>query len=158
MPHGGELLIPTFSKTEPFLVFGSIPAEDLMSEDHMVRYKMRQVNEHKIAVRAVATTGRVGYIYQTGGKWALILRNFVVNPSGEYIDTPWEDLDDLGYSTQACNVNSELGQFSELEYHIPAIGARTGRRSCSDEAQVWAFWGGESEIKDIAARLLGTNY
>ncbi|MHB9035968.1 MAG: DUF6786 family protein [Armatimonadota bacterium] len=155
MPHGGDLLIPTFSRTEPMLVFGSIPNEDLISEDHMVRYKMRQVKEHKIAVRAVATTGRVGYIYKTGGKWALIIRNFVVNPSGEYIDTPWEDLDDLGYSTQACNVNSELGQFSELEYHIPAIGARTGRHSCSDEAQVWAFRGGESEIKGIAQKLLG---
>ena len=32
---------------------------------------------------------------------------------------PWNDLGDFGYSTQACNVNSNLGEFSELEYHIP---------------------------------------
>lgn len=155
MPHGGELLIPVYSKTEPKLVFGSIPAEDLVAEDRMIRYRMRQVGEHKIAVRAVSTTGRVGYIYQSDGKWALIVRNFVVNPSGEYVDTPWEDLDDLGYSTQACNVNSQTGSFSELEYHIPAIGTGTGRRQCSDEAQVWAFRGSESCIKRAAHVLLG---
>ncbi len=50
-----------------------------------------------------------------------------------------DDPADLGYSTQACNVNSRLGQFSELEYHIPAIGGRTGRLHCDDAAQVWAF-------------------
>jgi hypothetical protein len=157
MPHGGELLIPTFSRTKPMLVFGSVPSDDLVSGDSIIRYRMRQQGEHKIAVRAVATTGRVGYVYQSDGKWALIIRNFVVNPSGEYVDVPFEDLDDLGYSTQACNVNSNLGQFSELEYHIPAIGAGTGRRSCSDEAQVWAFRGCESDIGSIGRTLLGVS-
>lgn len=155
MPHGGELLIPTFARTEPMLVFGTIPSDDLVSENNMIRYKMRQKGEHKIAVRAVATAGRVGYVYRTGDKLSLIIRCFRVNPSGEYVDVPWDAPDDLGYSTQACNVNSKLGQFSELEYHIPAIGAGTGQASCSDEAQVWAFRGSESDIKRIAQILLG---
>lgn len=155
MPHGGELLIPTFARTEPMLVFGNIPSDDLTAEDNMIRYKMRQQGEHKIAVRAVATTGRVGYIYRTNGKLSLIVRSFRVNPSGEYIDTPWDAPNDLGYSTQACNVNSQLGSFSELEYHIPAIGAGTGCVSCDDEAQVWAFRGSESDILRIAKVLLG---
>ncbi|MHB9035736.1 MAG: DUF6786 family protein [Armatimonadota bacterium] len=158
MPHGGELLVPTFARTRPTLVFGSIPSDDLVAEDHMVRYRMRQQGEHKIAIRAVATTGRVGYIYQADGQWSLIVRNFAVNPSGEYVDVPWEDLDDLGYSTQACNVNSNLGTFSELEYHIPAIGVQTGRSSCNDEAQVWAFRGTESDLKSIARVLLGAEF
>jgi hypothetical protein len=155
MPHGGELLIPTYSRTEPRLLFGSIPAEDLVAEDHVIRYRMRQTGEHKIAVRAVATTGRVGYTYQSNDRWALIIRNFAINPSGEYVDTPWDDLDDLGYGTQACNVNSELGQFSELEYHIPAIGVGTGRNQCDDETQVWAFRGSESSVRKAAETLLG---
>jgi len=157
MPHGGDLLIPTYSMTKPTLIFGSVPDQDILVQDRMIRYRMRQTGEHKIAVKAVATTGRVGYKYRSGSRWALIVRNFAVNPSGEYIDTPWDDFDDLGYSAQACNVNSTLGQFSELEYHIPAIGAGTERLQCSDETQVWAFRGSKRGVEGIARVLLGAN-
>ncbi len=155
MPHGGDLLVPTFSLAAPKLVFGSIPAEDLVVGDKLVRYRMRQVGEHKIALRAVAMTGRVGYLFEQGGRWALIIRSFVVNPSGDYVDVPWDAPEDLGYSTQACNVNSRLGQFSELEYHIPAIGGATGQTRCDDAAQVWAFRGARGAIIAIMKTLLG---
>lgn len=154
MPHGGDLLVPTYGRTCPKKIFGDIPPQDLVVTDQLVRYKMRQAGEHKIAIRAVATAGRVGYIYRAGEKWALIVRNFVVNPSGEYVDVPWDDPDDLGYSTQACNVNSGLGSFSELEYHIPAIGRETGRSCCNDEAQVWAYRGPQESVLQVARMLL----
>ncbi|MCA9449577.1 MAG: hypothetical protein KC931_20825 [Candidatus Omnitrophica bacterium] len=154
MPHGGDLLIPTYSRTEPKLFFGDIPSSDLLVSDQLVRFKMRQKGEHKIGVRAVATTGRVGYLFESGEKWSLIIRNFFVNPSGEYVDVPWKDEKDLGYSTQACNVNSKLGSFSELEYHIPAIGKSTGRIRCDDTAQVWAFRGSRSQVVSISKVLL----
>lgn len=154
MPHGGDLLMPTFSRSDPKLIFGNIPAEDLTVDDRLVRYRMRQAGEHKIALRAAAVTGRVGYLFQQGGRWALVIRNFVVNPSGQYVDVPWDDPSDLGYSTQACNVNSGLGQFSELEYHIPAIGGSTDHTRCEDAAQVWAFRGPEQAILDITHRLV----
>jgi hypothetical protein len=154
MPHGGDLLMPTFSRANPRRIFGNIPVEDLVVSDRLVRYRMRQAGEHKIALRAVAVTGRVGYLFEQGRRWALIIRNFVVNPSGEYVDVPWDDPSDLGYATQACNVNSGLGQFSELEYHIPAIGGSTGRMRCEDTAQVWAFRGSQQEIKNVARTLL----
>lgn len=153
MPHGGELLIPTFSKTTPKIWFGEISAEDLNASEHLIRYRMRAQGEHKMGVRAVATTGRVGYLYGAGEQCALIVRNYSVNPSGEYVDAPWKDPGDLGYSTQACNVNSKLGSFSELEYHIPAIGGDTGVLRCDDAAQIWAFRGPEETIK-MAARCL----
>lgn len=152
MPHGGDLLVPTYGRSQPAICFGSIAAEDLIVGDHLIRYRMRAEGEHKIAIRAVATTGRVGYVYRHGSQWVLIIRNFFVNPSGEYVDVPWKDPSDLGYSTQACNVNSHLGSFSELEYHIPAIGAGTGRTRCDDWAQVWAFRGSQ-ELICAAGRL-----
>jgi hypothetical protein len=155
MPHGGELLVPTFSRAKPKLVFGNIPADDLTVEDRMVSYRMRQTGEHKIALRAVAVTGRVGYLFEQNGRWALIIRNFIVNPSGEYVDAPWDDTADLGYVAQACNVNSGLGQFSELEYHIPAIGPGTGQVRCEDQAQVWAFRGPKEQILGVSQLLLG---
>ncbi len=154
MAHSGELLVPTYSRMQPRVCFGSIAAQDLIVGDRLVRYRMRAAGEHKIAIRAVATTGRVGYIRAGGARSTLIVRNFFVNPSGEYVDVPWTDTDDLGYSTQACNVNSHLGCFSELEYHIPAVGQGTGRTHCDDWAQVWAFRGPSEAILAVARILL----
>ena len=154
MPHGGDLLIPTYSRSEPLRVFGSIPDKDLTVSDRLIRYRMCQTGEHKISIRAVASCGRVGYLRLNGSQSTLIIRNFGVNPSGEYVDAPWKETDYLGFSTQACNVNSGLGQFSELEYHIPAIGQGTGSVRCHDDAQVWAFRGPSHEIQSISRILL----
>ncbi|HWD90835.1 MAG TPA: DUF6786 family protein [Verrucomicrobiae bacterium] len=158
MPHGGELMIPTFGRARPRPIFsttGGIAPKDLIIRDGLIRYRMRQKGEHKISVRAVSVSGRVGYVYRTNKQLALIIRNFNVNPSGEYVDVPWNETDYLGFAVQACNVNSSLGAFSELEYHIPAIGYGTGRDHCHDETQVWAFRGSEKLIGKIQRVLLG---
>lgn len=157
MPHGGDLLIPTFGRAEPrhlFSTVDTIPPQDLMTTDHLIRYRMRQQGEHKISVRAVSVGNRIGYLHPTGGQWALIIRNLVVNPSGEYVDVPWTATNDFGYAVQACNVNSQLGAFSELEYHTPAIGHGTGCTRRDDAAQVWAFRGPKAGIERVAKTLL----
>jgi hypothetical protein len=157
MPHGGDMLIPTFGRAEPHHVFstlGAIPPKDLITKDRLIRYRMRQKGEHKISIRAVSVCNRVGYVYRMGDEWALIIHNFTVNPSGEYVDVPWNDPDYSGFAVQACNVNSQLGAFSELEYHAPAIGYGTGAVHCNDAAQVWAFRGSKTEIGGIARILL----
>jgi hypothetical protein len=155
MPHEGELLVATYHRSEPRLIMGKIGPEDQTVGDHLIRYRMRATGEHKLSIRAVATTGRVGYLYQTGPRWALIVRNFFVDPSGQYVDAPWDDADYLGFGVQACNVKSGLGTFSELEYHIPAIGQGTGRTRCSDTSVVWAFRGSQEKILSVARALLG---
>ncbi len=156
MPHQGELFIPTYSRTKPRVYFGLIdtPPDELATSDRLVRFKMRAAGEHKIGVRAAVTTGRIGYIYPTGNKHVLIVRNFFVNPSGEYADVPWTELEDRGYSTQACSVNSRWGMFSEMEYHVPAIGGNTGLRHIEDRSQLWAFRGSLGPIQQIAQTLL----
>jgi hypothetical protein len=157
MPHGGDLLIPTFSRNKPLHIFstiGRIPASDIIVGERLVRYRMRQKGEHKISLRAATITGRVGYIYRKGHNWSLVIRNFGVNPSGEYVDVPWRDPDWHGFAVQACNVNSSLGAFSELEYHTPGIGHGTGSMRCDDTAQVWAFRGTRSRIIRIAQLLV----
>jgi hypothetical protein len=156
MPHQGELLIPTYSKTEPRIYFGLVnaPGDELTTTDRLVRFKMRAAGEHKIGIRAAATSGRMGYIYSSGNKHALIVRNFFVNPSGEYADVPWTEPEDLGYSTQACSVNSRWGMFSEMEYHVPAIGGNTGLNHIDDRSQLWAFRGSREDIVKISRTLL----
>jgi hypothetical protein len=159
MPHLGELFIPTYSKTKPRIYFGLVdaPADELAMSDRLLRFKMRASGEHKIGVRAAVTTGRIGYMYPAGDRCALIIRNFFVNPSGEYADVPWTEPEDRGYSTQACSVNSRWGEFSEMEYHIPAIGGSTGLRYIEDRSQLWAFRGWREDIQTIARVLLSSD-
>src|SRR5579862_3576212 len=156
MPHQGELFIPTYSKAEPRIYFGlaDTPPGELSTSDRLVRFKMRAAGEHKIGIRASATTGRIGYLYPTGKMYALIVRNFFVNPSGEYADVPWTEPEDRGYSTQACSVNSRWGEFSEMEYHVPAIGGCTGLNYIEDRSQLWAFRGSREDMVQIARALL----
>jgi hypothetical protein len=155
LPPGGDLLVPAHSRTVPKVYFGQIRPEDLTVEDRMVRWRMRAEGEHKIGLRAAPLTGRAGYLREAGGRSTLVVRDFFVDPSGEYVDVPWNDPDDFGYAVQACNIASGLGRFSELEYHAPAIGGGTGRSRCEDVSSVWAFRGGEESIREIARRLVG---
>lgn len=155
MPHGGDLFVSTYSRAEPKVYMGTIAPDDLIVTDQSVRYRMRAKGEHKIGLRAIGMTGRAGYLYSVGDdEAALIIRNFFVNPSGEYVDVPWRETGNLGFAIQACNVDSALGSFSELEYHVPAIGGGTGLTSCEDVSQIWAWRGPQESVRAIARRML----
>ena len=157
LPHGGDLLIPTYSRTKPRILFGEIPADALICEDHLVRFRMRLAGEQKIAVRAAAVNGRVGYLFSSGDQSSLVVRNFFVDPSGQYVDVPGDEPADLGYAVHAVNVNSDLGDFCELEYHAPAIGQDVDRVRGEDLSRVWAFRGTREKIAVLTHRLLGVS-
>jgi hypothetical protein len=155
MPHGGDLLVATCGRAFPAVVFGTISPQDLLIGDHLACYRMRARGEQKISFRAVAVTGRIGYRYQArDGSWSLVIRNVFVNPSGQYVDVPWDRPDAFGYAVQACNIDSPLGQFSELEYHVPAVSPDAGRNFCADVSQVWAFRGRREQIDTVVQTLL----
>lgn len=157
MPHGGELFVPTYQKAEVKVYFGMISEKDVTIEEHITRYRMRAEGEHKLGIRGLATTGRIGYLFQKSNQYSLIIRSFFVNPSGEYIDVPWNDQDDLGYALQACNINSQLGSFSELENHAPGIGGVSGQTSCTETTLTWAYRGTLQAIQVLGRSLLGFN-
>jgi hypothetical protein len=156
LPHGGQMLVSTYSATKPIICFGNVPTGELTAEPRLVRYWMRSSGDHKIGVRALACTGRVGYLRCCGNQSTVVVRSFHVNPSGLYADVPWSDTNDLGYAVQACNINNAVfGKFSEMEYHAPAIGGTTGLVRSEDTSQVWAFRGETDKIKTLANALIG---
>ncbi len=155
LPHGGELIVPTYYKTEPLALFGELPADKMSIGDRLLRWSVTYPGEHKIAIRAAAICGRVGYLYPQGEQWSLVVRNFHVNPSGEYVDVPKGDPADLGYAINAVNIESALGDFCEMEYHAPAIAAHEGQFATEENSQVWAFRGDKTAIEAIARVLLG---
>jgi hypothetical protein len=156
LPPGGEMLVPLYSGATPQRCFGDIPAESLTIENHLLRVKVDFGGSHKIALKAASVCGRAGYAYGHGNRWALVIRNFFVNPSGEYIDVQRHDPDDYGYAFQMCRVDEpQYGSFCEMEYHAPAIGAFPDPTRSEDTSQVWAFRGEREAIDAIAHKLLG---
>ncbi len=159
MPHGGELLVASCGRAFPAIVFGTVDGQDFAIGDHLACYRMRARGEQKISFRAVTVTGRIGYRYQTpDGSWSLVIRNVSINPSGQYVDVPWDAPDAFGYAVQACNIHSPLGEFSELEYHAPAISPGAGPDFCADVSQVWAFRGSREEINTVVRALLAPDF
>ena len=156
LPHGGEMLIPVFGRATPRTLLGKINPSDLREEDGLVRWKMRAKGEHKIGLNAVSCAGRIGYVHQRSKtEWDLVVRNFFVAPSSEYIDAPWSDPSALGCAVQACNVHSGLGSFSELEYHSPAVNHFQTSRA--DVSQLWAYRGSREAIGSVSQILLGVS-
>jgi hypothetical protein len=77
-----------------------------------------------------------------------------VNPSGQYVDAPWDDLEDEGYAVQACSIDGDLGRFNELEHHAPAVDSGRAAVQCEDVSQVWAYRGTAEQIESVVHSLL----
>ena len=160
VPNGGEVIIPTHAKAEPEIYSGGVAPANLIVTDHLVRFRTQGEGIQKIGIRAAASTGRLGYLHRNRDGWALIIRNFTVNPSGEYIDVPWQRSaasDALGFSTQACSVRTELEDYCELEYHAPAISIAASPLQSHDTSQVWAFCGPQDVIRKVGKCLLSAD-
>jgi hypothetical protein len=155
LPAGGELFIPTYERCVPTLFFGDIPAGHLRVRERSIAYRMAAVGEQKISVPAVATTGRMAYLWHEGRTSMLVVRSFHPDPSGAYVDAWHERPDETGFAVQACAINSGWGSFSEVEYHAPAIGGPTGLRRCNDVSQVWGFSGPRDAIARVLRALVG---
>jgi hypothetical protein len=154
LPLGGEMLVATYFAVQPTAYMGAPGPDRLTVGEHLTRYKMNASGVEKLGFRAAAGAGRVGYLYPTGDDFALVVRNFTLNPSGEYIDVPKLDPTRTGDAIQACSVNNAMGSFSELEYHVPAIGSGTGHMRCDGASQVWAYRGALTKIQIVARNLL----
>jgi len=157
LPSGGDLIVPTYARANPQTCFGAIPPEHLTIEDRLLRLAVRFADSHKIALRGSTTCGRAGYVYPQGNEWSLVVRNFFIDPSGEYVDVQQFAPDEFGYAVQFCRVDNELGDFFEVEYHAPALGAPPEPSRADDVSQVWAFRGRREAIEAVSRHLLGAS-
>ncbi len=154
LPHGGEMIVPTYGTSHPALFFGDLPSGHLRIGRGLARHRMAASGEHKIGFQATEVTGRVGYLYRGPVEAQLVVRNFAVDPSGLYPDLPPQGSQTTGYCVENCNVNNDvLGTFSELEYHAPALSPREQFRE--DVSQVWAYRGQPEQVAMAAEKLLG---
>jgi hypothetical protein len=156
LPPGGEMLVPLYAPDRPQKCFGDVPSDRVTIEDHLLRVRVDFPGSHKIALKAAALCGRTGYVYDRGDSRSLVVRNFFVNPSGQYVDVQRHDVDDFGYAFQMCRVDEvEFGSFCEMEYHAPALGDSFDPSRSEDVSQVWAFRGPRKAIDAVSNTLLG---
>jgi hypothetical protein len=155
LPIGGDLLVATSHAATPTVYFGDVSPSDLEIRPHVARWKTGALGVAKIGLSALLTTGRSGYLWRERDQSSLVIRNCFVDPSGDHVDAPKTNPSHIGDAIQGCCVNSEKGQFSELEYHCAAIGGSTGHSHFRDVSQVWAYRGPVTEIRRIASVLLG---
>lgn len=160
LPPPGEMLIPTWSPVRPQVVFGVVAAAELETAPRLVRWRMGGPGgDAKIALKALPLAGRAGYVCRAAAadSWSLVVRQFTVEPAGEYVDALWTDPANAGWVFQACCVRSGAERFNELEYHAPAVSSEPGRNRATDESQVWAFRGPAAAVAEAARLLLGAN-
>jgi hypothetical protein len=153
LPSPGVMLIPTRSAVQPCLVFGTMAEGECQVEPNMVRWEMKAPGTNtKIALKSQALTGRAGYFREraSDGTADLVVREFAVDPDGDYVDRLWEPPHETGWAFQACCVRQGAEQFNELEYHAAATAG-----PYRDESRVWAFRGPANVIADASTILLG---
>lgn len=158
LPQPGTMLIPTRTATRPHFVFGKCAAGELAVTEGLMRWNMAAPGpDSKIAVKAQPLTGRVGYLRSTADtrhptrstwNWDLVVREFAMDPGGDYVDALWDPPYETGWAFQACCIRNGAERFNELEYHAPA-GCRR------DESRVWAYRGPADAIAEAAETLLG---
>jgi len=158
VPPYGEVIVPTRNRSQPRNYLRKPATDHLQVGSNFVRLVIDGEKKYKVGVRATSAVGRIGYVRAVkDGRRTVLIRNFFVNPSGEYVDVPLDDQDDLGYAIQCYNDDGKLGKFGEIEYHTPAIGYRTGITVYLDQSQVWAFTGDKESINKVCQRLLGVH-
>jgi hypothetical protein len=157
LPSPGVMLIPTCSAVQPRLVFGTLSNGECQTEPRMVRWEMETRGTNaKIALKPQSLTGRAGYFreHASDGTADLVVREFDVDPDGDYVDGLWEPPNETGWAFQACCVREGGEQFNELEYHTAAPASEASPHR--DESRVWAFRGPANAIVEASAILLGT--
>jgi hypothetical protein len=157
VPPTGHMIVPTWGPADVVDFFEPTAPERLRATPHAVHFLIDGLEQHKIGIRPGPLTGRAGYLRAAGpDRQTLLVRQWLVNPSGDYIDTPWESRAEPGYAFESYNGGAALGAFGELEYHTPAIGGGSGPTTLTDTSQLWAFSGPPAAIAAVARRLLGS--
>lgn len=150
LPPGGVMLVASRGMAQPRVVFGKMSEGELTVTPGLVCWQMARIGrDTKISIKAGVLTGRAAYLHPCASRGAadLVVREFAVDPAGEYVDALWDPPHETGWAFQACCVRNGPEQFNELEYHAPR-----GRRR--DESRVWGFRGPLPGIVAAATALL----
>jgi hypothetical protein len=156
VPAGGYLYAPTAGKTVITDYYEPTGPDYLRVTDSHVRFKLDSIHRHKIGIRKTEALGRVALLSNelATGNAALVIRNFLNDPSAHYADVPLHNINGTHDSIQSYNHHSGPTGFGELEFHTPGINRAMPEPVVTDTNQVWAFSGPRTTLIAIAAKFL----
>ncbi|MFD0714701.1 DUF6786 family protein [Paenibacillus sp. GCM10027626] len=155
LPAGGDIVVPTRGRADVDDFFAHTGKSHLQIDEREVHFRLDARSQHKISIKAPFVKGRAAYVRHYGnGRANLLVRQFQVEPSGNYLDAPAHDPEARGHCLQCYNDSGDLGNFGELEYHTPAMDAGAGKQSIRDSSQVWCYEGTTAAIMEIQEALL----
>ncbi|MBI2194371.1 MAG: hypothetical protein HYU36_20530 [Planctomycetes bacterium] len=148
MPAGSTLIVPTRGKPRPLRYFNQGCWE--CRADHL-RWTYTGEAKAKCGLDVHQVSGRSAVLRPiSGGRWALIVRQFPVLPGLYYADAPRSSL----AGEQVVQMWDGFG-FGEMEYHSPAVGGQPLAREYAETALLWAFGGTKADIARVGQDLLG---
>ena len=149
LPAPGTMLLASKGQAKIWEVFGDFRADTIRNTAQGLQWDMNSGATRKIAVLASQTGSRCGHLRQDKhGDWHLVVREFSVDPSGDYCDALWNNPAQRGFAFQSCLVDHPtLGRFNELEHHSPAAIAN-GPAVC-DHSTVLAWSGPAENIRSL---------
>ena len=114
--------------------------------------------KYKVAYRACATLGRMGYLRRIKDEYSLMIRNYYNDPSEPYCSEPWGDLGNKGCSMYFYNDDLSNGGFGEFENGFAPVGQEAGRTHSESSTSLWFFQGAAAPIRWAIKALLGVDY
>lgn len=156
VPAGGRVIIATIDQAVVHDFFEPVDLPRLVLSEKAVYYTLDARQQQKISIKASHLQGRVGYEYAAADNEAyLLVRQFQVQPDGDYRDASLSEPDDRGHCLQCYNDDGALGHFGEIEYHTPVMDSENGINRLDDVSQVWCYRGSMSTLERIRKHLLG---
>lgn len=152
LPIGGEIVVPVYGRSSLVRSTLGIKNTDFLKvSDGKIQIKAGGENDCLISIPPQMSTGRIGYVRQEGRQWILVVRNFQVNPSGEYMNCFSGSTGKPGYAVQCRSVSDGEASHVELHHHVPANSFQV----IYDTSQTWCFRGSRKNILHAAACLTG---
>lgn len=152
---GGTMIIPIkedTSKNVPAYrnYFNVFPPERLKMAHGVICVKIDGQFRGKIGIAPWAAKGALCYL----AKNYLIIKEFLVDPEGTYLDRPWGTTSDYGDAIQMYNDDGNMGGFGEMECHAAANIIKPNEK-ISHTAKVTFYVGDNETLKKIAEDRLG---
>jgi hypothetical protein len=127
---GGTLLVPLKPDVPAAYrnYFNIFTVSHLQATKALLRVKIDGKFRGKLGIAPAAARDWLGYLCDRGPNSYLIIKQFLVDPTGIYLDHPWGQTAAYGDPVQLYNDDGKMGGFGEMECHAPANVLKPGEQ------------------------------
>jgi hypothetical protein len=138
--------------------FNTVPRDRIAVGDDWISVKIDGKFRCKLGFAPWAARNGIAYLSyrKNSDQGILYLKQFIVDPTGLYLDHPWEKLYDYGDAIQLYNDDGRFGGFCEIECHGPTKILEPNEK-LGHTVTLSVIIGNLERLKEIAADRLEVN-